>query len=66
MCLNAYWRELCLLSVEDAEEELDKQQIINIASSVKAIGSDYFRKGDYTTAAEKYNKVCLLKPQVLS
>jgi len=55
-----------LLSVEDAEGELETQQIFSIASSVKTIGSDYFKKGDYATAAEKYTKVSLLKPQVLS
>ncbi|CAG8573381.1 2228_t:CDS:2 [Paraglomus occultum] len=41
---------------EDAEVELETQTLFNIATSVKTIGSDYFKKGDYATAAEKYNK----------
>jgi hypothetical protein len=46
-----------LFRLEDAGHDLEPPEILNIATSVKTIGSEYFKKGDYASAAGKYNKV---------
>lgn len=45
----------CLLS-DDYEGSKEPADLAKIATELKAIGNDYFKKGDYQTAAKKYQK----------
>lgn len=41
---------------EDQEDAKETAQIIKIAGDIKAIGNDYFKKGNYLEASKKYQK----------
>lgn len=42
---------------EDYEGPKEDNDLVQIATHLKAIGNDYFKKGDYTNASAKYDKV---------
>ncbi|ORX57457.1 peptidyl-prolyl cis-trans isomerase D [Hesseltinella vesiculosa] len=41
---------------EDQNAEMEPEEILTIASNLKAIGNDYFKKGEYDFAYKKYDK----------
>ncbi|ORZ22351.1 peptidyl-prolyl cis-trans isomerase D [Absidia repens] len=41
---------------EDQKDEFEPIELVEIAGSLKTIGNDYFKKGDYASAGKKYEK----------
>lgn len=42
---------------QKAEGEFEPIELVEIAGQLKAIGNDYFKKGEYAAAGKKYDKV---------
>ncbi|CAO3594820.1 unnamed protein product [Absidia cylindrospora] len=50
--------ERCILYLilEDQKDEFEPIELVEIAGSLKTIGNDYFKKGEYASAGKKYEK----------